>query len=133
MPQEKFVEIPVLGRTILRCYVDFGFGIVFPAEPEHPVEAELRIEGDFTITEAGSTAQYSPEGPRHLLGPALNLFGKVVEEAKALEDGTLVLCFTDTTELRVPPGGAYETWQFTDSADHKLVSLPSGGLANWNL
>jgi hypothetical protein len=127
------IEVPIAGRTVWRCYVDYRFGIVFPGDPENPVDAELVIGGTFTIVDDEGTQTFSPSAPRHSFGRALDLFGKVVQEARAFEDGALMIRFSDGSELRACPEGEYETWEFVDSADHKLVSMPSGGLARWNL
>ena len=122
------VSIPIVGRTVDLCLVDYAFSIVFPKGPNEPVDAQFRIEGEFSIIDSAGTWEFSPDMPRSCLGRALDLFGKVVREAIAFPDGSLMGSFTDGTELRVPPSQGYESWQFTDSANLYLVSLPSGGL-----
>jgi hypothetical protein len=127
------IEVPIAGRTIWRCYIDHRFGLVFPGDPENPVNGELAIGGAFSITDDQGTWTFSPSTARHAFGRALDLFGKVVQQACAFEDGALLIRFSDGTELHAAPDEEYETWEFVDSANHKLVSMPGGGLARWNL
>ncbi len=115
------------GREVSRCYCDVVFGIQFFDKAN---EFTIKIEGNFTLTLAGQTYSLTPIH-RIALGPALELYGKIVDRAVATQDGSLFLTFSDETEIVVHPNDRYEAWGLSGPDGLLLVSLPGRGLAVW--
>jgi Family of unknown function (DUF6188) len=119
--------LPLVGRAVTRCLVDHAFGLQFWS-PE--AEIELRIEGPFTLREAGGEELSLVPEETTSLGPALRLFRREVSSARAHKDGRLEVIFTDGSTLSVGPDQKYEAWELTGSGQ-RLVSTPGGDLAVW--
>jgi len=64
------------------------------------------------------------------LGPALALFRKEVETARAYDDGRLEIRFTDGAELVVASTEDFEAWEFAGGS-LKVVCAPGGALSVW--
>lgn len=60
------------------------------------------------------------------------LFGMVVVQAEASDDGSLTIGFVGGFGIAVPAGSEYEPWAIRGPIG-TLVSLPSGGLASFPL
>jgi hypothetical protein len=124
---EHDTPIRLHGREVSRCYCDTAFGIQFFDKAN---EFTIRIEGTFTLKLAGQTFSLT-HLRRSALGPALELYGKIVDRAVATQDGSLFLTFSDETEIVVHPNDRYEAWGLSGPDGLLLVSLPGGGLAVW--
>lgn len=122
------IEIPLQGRSVSQCRVDFAFSLEFVEEGEH---ITIRIEESFRLKHGDQEWELDAEEDLEGLGKALTLFRKTVAQATAFQDGRLELRFTDGTELSVPPGVKYEAWGLAGSSGRRLVSTPGGGLAIW--
>ena len=121
------IRLPLEGRAVTRCYVDYAFSVQF-LDPGD--EAMFRIASSFELHQNGRRWTADPTHPEEL-GPALGLFGKIVAWAMAYHDGALEVLFTDGTRLCVSCDPDYEAWQFTGSHGRLIVSMPGGGLAIW--
>jgi len=120
-------ELPLVGRAVTRCLVDYAFGLQFWS-PE--ADFELRIEGLFSLREpSGEELLMMPEDTSSL-GPALRLFQREVSSARAFKDGRLEVVFSDGSALQVAPDQQYEAWEFAGNGQ-RLVSTPGGELAVW--
>ncbi|HET8630528.1 MAG TPA: DUF6188 family protein [Thermomicrobiales bacterium] len=122
------IDLPLQGRTVTRCPVDFAFSLQFWEMGESTIN--ICIEGPFTLKHHAREWALDAEEDNEGLGKALTLFRKTVAQATAHQDGGLELRFTDGTELSVPPLDKYEAWQF-GGAGWLIVSTPGGGLAIW--
>mgnify|MGYP001106437337 CR=1 FL=1 len=121
--------IPLQGRTVTQCQIDYGFTLVF-LEPDAPMFT-IRIEGKFVLgTDRGKSWLCAREDPT-ALGPALGLLNQKVESVVAYKNGDLEVTFAYRTNLCVPPDSNYEAWQVTGPGGLLLVSLPGGGLSVW--
>ncbi len=124
---EKAVPLPLVGKSVSRCYVDNALGLQF-FEGEKPTT--IRIETPFRLNWSGRHVVVDPRN-RKEVGQAMVLFGEKVSQAEALGDGTLVLLFESGIELRTPPDEHYEAWEIAGPGGFLVVSRPGGGLAVW--
>jgi Family of unknown function (DUF6188) len=125
--------LPLAGRSVSRCYVDYAFGICFYVGGP---STEIRIEGkirllangrDEVVVEPGTNVVSDPRS----LGPLLILFGKSVIWAHAFKNGALKVLFEGDLMMEVDPGGKYEAWELSAKGGLKLVSVPGGSIAYW--
>jgi hypothetical protein len=119
--------IPLSGRPVSRCYVDFGFGLLFF---EDGPKTEIRIEGKMKLRSKTGEDE-SQAGDWLTLPPFLGLFGQSVAKAFALKDGTLEIQFVSGSRLVVEPDEKFEPWELAGDDGLKIVSLPGGELALW--
>ncbi len=123
--------LPLDGREVTQCCVDYAVTLVFSAEPD--VTFHVALEEPFWLTTGGDGGEemFDPEGPPAALGPALGVLRQSVERAVAYKDGRLEVAFADGTQLRVRAGEKFEAWNLVGPAGLRLVSLPGGDLAVW--
>jgi hypothetical protein len=88
----------------------------------------LRIDGPFRLVSPAAVIEVDPEAGGHAV--YLGLLQRVVREAVAAEDGSLVITFADGDRLEIP-SDVYEPWQLTGKGQ-TLVSAAGGGLAVWD-
>lgn len=127
-PEKAGIVIPLKGRSVSRCYLDFAFGIQFLSQGPETI---VRIETPFRIAYPDAEYELSPARVADMC-KALHILHKAVDEALALQDGTLKLRFVDGTRVIVPPDPDYEAWQISGPNGRLLASLPGGGLAEWS-
>lgn len=125
--------LPLWGRSVSRCYVDYAFGLCFYADGP---TTEIRIEGKMRLLKNGHSEVMVDPGPGagpdpRSLGPMLILFGKTVTSAHAFKNGVLKITFEDDLLLEVDAGEKYEPWGISASDGLKLVSTPGRKLAYW--
>jgi hypothetical protein len=109
-----------------RLIVDYAVSLTFSND------VEVQIGGIFTYAAAdGSSATYDPEGDPVLLGPVLRLSRIETRFGYAFLDGSLELGFADGSSVHVAVDEHYEAWTLSGPRGFKLVSLPGGGLAEW--
>jgi hypothetical protein len=125
--------LPLWGRSVSRCFVDYGFGLCFYVDGP---STEIRIEGKMRLLKNGHQQALVDPGPGagpdpRTLGPLLILFGKTVISAHAFKNGELRILFEDDLILEVDPGEKYEPWEVSASNGLKLVSTPGGNLSSW--
>jgi len=131
--QDDRYVLPLWGRSVSRCYVDYGFGLCFYVDGP---STEIRIEGRMRLVKNGHAQVMIDPGPGtgpdpRALGPLLILFGKTVISAHAFKNGALNILFEDDLLLQVDPGEKYEPWEISANNGLKLVSTPGGKLAYW--
>src|SRR5215469_12092756 len=119
--------LPLTGRSVSRCYVDFALGLCFFSDGP---ATKIRIEGRISLLSNGQEISANPNDPSSL-GPLLILFGKSVTAAEAVKDGTLRIAFEGGLVLRVDADDKYEAWELVADDGLKLVSSPGGQLAYW--
>jgi hypothetical protein len=124
----KRYELPLAGRVISQCLVDFAFSLAIFGD-DH--DSFLRIEEAFTLDRGESSVRLNPGEPSSL-GPALALHNKLVTSAHVSQGGALVVSFSDNTRLKVRPNATYEAWEFNASTGLKVVCMPGGELAIWD-
>jgi hypothetical protein len=122
--------VPMTGRTVTQCRLDYAFSLVVADEPAGSFE--VRIEQPFTVASHGDELTLDPEGDPVLMAPALRVLRQDVEQAIAFKDGRLELTFGDGAVLRVPVGEDHEPWNIVGPAGLRIVSLPGGELAIWS-
>jgi hypothetical protein len=125
--------LPLAGRSVSRCYIDYAFGLCFY---NNGPSTEIRIEGKIRLLANRDQVVLVDPGPGsgpdpRLLGPLLVLFGKSVIWAHAFKSGALKILFEGELILEVDPGQKYEPWELSSSSGLKLVSLPGGSIAYW--
>jgi hypothetical protein len=123
---EEFWTIPLQGREVSMCKVDYAVTLVFWTMED---AAEVRLGVPFAIREPGvDAAALNPEERRRDLGPVIDCFGKTVERLLIWKpDGRLDLTFTDGTQIEVLPHNDYEAWEVTGPGSLKFVCMPGGG------
>lgn len=126
------MELPINGRAVeLVTFSPFGLWLTFP-DPVAPESSPggdfvLRIDGPFQLVTPTAAVDVDPnEGPNAVY---LGLLERVVHEAVAIEDGTLVIRFFDGDRLDVRID-AYESWMLSGNGQ-QLLSAPGGGLPHW--
>lgn len=122
--------VPMAGRTVTQCRLDYAFSLVVADEPAGSFE--VRIEQPFTVASDGGELTIDPEGDPVQMAPALRVLRQDVEQAIAFKDGRLELTFGDGAVLRAPIGEDYESWNIVGPAGLRIVSLPGGELAIWS-
>jgi hypothetical protein len=121
------LELPLLGRTVSRCCLDFALAIHFLSEGD---DTALGIGGPFSLWLGKAQWNMSPTSIPEV-GNALQIMGQRVDRAMALASGELELDFANGLQLRVPPDPDYEAWDLVGASGLRVVSLPGGGLAVW--
>lgn len=120
-------ELPLVGRVVTRCLVDYGLGLEFFSSE---TTFEVRIEGRFTLRESGGDRlEMTPESTE-TLGPALRLLRREVTDARAYKDGRLELAFSDGSFLTAASDEDFEAWEM-GGGDQRVVCTPGGELAVW--
>jgi|SRR6266511_3008946 len=115
--------LPLDGRTVTRCLIDYSFGLVLDGEPS--VEVSLSY---FRFRDRdGREHLLSAEADRRLLAPALACFGLTVAHAYAWRSGRLQLGFTDGTRVEADPHHEFEAWQVSGPGSVFVVSPAGGG------
>lgn len=118
--------LPLIGRTVSRCVVDYYFAIEFLEGPRY----EIRIEDAFSVTLGDVATRLLPSEPEKL-GPALTLLHRDVLAAVAHNSGELEVTFSGGFLLTVPVSPDYEAWQVIGHDGLLVISLPGGSLAVW--
>jgi len=126
--QGDFWELPFSGREITRCLVDHAFSLQLWSPT---VTFDLRIECPFVVREANSPDSVMNPEEVSTLAPALSMFEKCVEHARAYKDGRLEVLFSDGATLHVEPDEQYEAWEVVGGGQ-RIVSTPGGELAVWS-
>ena len=126
-PNDGGWRLPIEQRVVSRCIVDHGFTLEFHADGE---KAAVRIEGAFTVFDRGRSHQLSPAAPTEL-GPAVGLFGQVVQAARASAAGRLEITFEDGRMLYVEPDARYEAWEISGPSGMRAVCTPGGAISVW--
>lgn len=135
MPENTFVEqddrwiLPVQGKEITRCCVDYRFSLDMYIQANDCMT--VTIETPFGLQADGQDHTLSPGGDSTLLGPALSLLHKTVQSGTAWKAGRLEIVFRDGTTLTVQPDPDYEAWEVTSAGGGLVVCCPGGGLAVW--
>jgi len=119
--------IPLKGRSVSRCYVDFAFGLLFH---EDGPRTEVRIEGKMRLISSEKEIVAEPADVASL-GPFVALFGQSVTESAAFKNGTLRIQFAHGLQLEAEPLERFESWAVTADDGLRIVSLPGGSLAFW--
>lgn len=128
---DKYWELPFHKKKVLRCYLDYSFGINLG---ENTFEFEIRINNEFLYSEKGTDFYFNPEQPETLC-PILSIHQKEIFSAVAYKDGSLCLVFQDKSKLFVKSDPNYEAWEINEFSDREnrlmVVSIPGGNLAIW--
>ena len=115
--------LPLGGRTVARCFVDYSFGLVLDGKGR--VEVSLSY---FRFRDSdGVEHSLNTEADRRLLAPALACFGLSVAQACALKSGQLRITYTDGTLIEADPHDQFESWQVSGPGNLLVVSAPGGG------
>ncbi len=123
-------ELPLSGREVTRCYVDYAFTLVL-GESDGSFYVTVEQPFSFSATREADEAMFVPEGPPAELGPALAVVRESIGRAVAYKDGRLEIEFVGGAALRVPVSQKFEAWNLVGPAGLRLVSLPGGELAVW--
>jgi hypothetical protein len=129
LEREEPIQIPLQGKTVSRCIVDYRFGFEFINDGE---EISVWVGSHFQLRQKAEEWDVDPENKNTGLCRALILFGKIATRALAFSDGRLEIAFTDDIVLSVPPHPQYEAWELYGSSGRRIISTPGGGLAIWN-
>ena len=121
--------LPLAGRLVTRCLVDFAFTLEFWVAGADLMS--IRIGVPFELVTPDARLRFDPESPTEL-GPALGLHQREVRRALASRDGTLEVVFTDETVLRVPAHPSYEAWEAHFGGGAMLACQPGGSVAVWS-
>ncbi len=123
----------LVGRVVWQCCL--GPSVVLDLMEKHK-SVMLQIETTFDLTSNGERTVLSPRvnsaNPSEI-SPVMLLYQSQVEAAYVHSDGTLIIDFTGSVRVTVPPDERYEAWQIADD-DWKLlvVSMPGGELGGWD-
>lgn len=112
--------LPVAGLAVTQVAFDFAVSITLNAEAVLRIESPFRINGQLV----------DPEGETSQLAPALALVRATARSGWADDNGSLEMTFDGGRRIEVPPGDAYESWQYAGDRD-LLVSRPGGDLGHW--
>ena len=126
--QQNGWVLPLTGRCVMRCSIDFAFTLEFWAGDDD--FALVRIGSPFDLRQGDQCMRFDPVTPREL-GPAVCLFQCEVTSAFASRDGVLEMAFTDGTHLSVQSDAAYEAWEVVLGGVARLVAGPGGAVAVW--
>jgi len=119
--QDRWV-LPLAGRTVVRCLIDYSFGLLLDGEPDVTVSLS-----NFRFRDShGQDHVLDAEADRRLLAPALACFGLTVESAYALKLGPLQIQFADGSRIEADPDDQFESWQVSGPGNILIVS-PAGG------
>lgn len=122
--------LPYRGLTVTRICVDYALTLSLGAD------AQISIESTAILSKGPATAPLAPPitlEPQHQdVGPALMLFGTRVLSRVAFKKGTLRLVL-GSHHLSVRPHPDFEAWQATGPGDLRIVCMPGGQLAVWQL
>lgn len=121
-------ELPIIGREVTRCLIDYAFGIELWSV-ENPIV--VRISRRVILRTHESEMAFCPDIEQTELGPLLCVLHKSVVSAVAMKDGTLLVEFSDGLSLKVPPDDKYEAWELDSKDGGIVVCLPGGGLSIW--
>ncbi len=123
-----FWIVPIEGREVTRCYIDYSFGIELwlPGDP-----VVIRINETFYFIAKDVKYMFVPFQEPEAVGPILSILHKTIEYAKAYKDGRLELKFSDESLLSVPVNVKYEAWEINATNGLRLICLPGGGLTIW--
>jgi len=120
-------RLPLEQQAVSRCVLDHAFALEFHEAEEKVI---LRIEGVFLIRDNGGSHELTAAMPAGL-GPALELFGKVVRLATASQEGRLKVAFEDDRILSVEPDDHYEAWEMSGPRGMRTVCTPGGAISVW--
>ena len=98
--------IPIEGRTVTRCYIDFAFGIELWTREDY---FSIRIGGKFMYEDKNGQSLLSPDDPVALC-PAVNVFNSQIVSAIAFKTGKLVVDFSNNARISVEADDKYEAW-----------------------
>jgi hypothetical protein len=124
-PENGYWILPLAGRRVTRCLIDFGFTLEFFAAGNKL--ASIRIETAFNLVRESTETTLDPQITDDL-GSALVLFQQEVRTAIAAPDGSLEVTFSNGAIVRVPKNASYEAWQVSLDDGSLLVSQPGGSL-----
>ena len=94
--------------------------------------AALRLESSCEWVEPGATpVSITPETNDDPVGLRSGLLGRMIDEARVDQDGTLHLGFEDGSVLRAPADPDYEAWSASGVDGSHFVCLPGGEIATW--
>jgi Family of unknown function (DUF6188) len=115
--------LPLDGRTVTRCLIDYSFGLSLDGEPSVEVSLSHFRFWDRDDQEYSLNA----EADRRLLAPVLACFGLTVAHAYAWKSGQLELVFTDGSRIEGDSHSEFEAWQVSGPGNVLVVSPAGGG------
>jgi hypothetical protein len=119
--------IPVQGRKITQCVVDYSFSL----ESYDPDDDRfgIRIATTFELEVNGDVMILSPDRPTEL-GPALGLLHGTFHSGFAWKNGQLELIL-DCARVTVAADPRYEAWEVVGPRGIRVISTPGGELSIW--
>ncbi len=128
-----------LSRVVDGWQLHFNDGLVTQLKFDYAVTIDLgiyrafRLESPFVFYSAGGTRhEIDPEGNPEEVAPCLLMNRATVRSAKARLDGRLEIDFKGGMRCLVPPGEAYEAWNYAGPDGLLIVSIPGGDLTIWS-
>lgn len=123
------VPAALVGAWVHRTAFDRQVRLSFRAgEPGDGwrLDAELVIEADFRLRDAGGRSYGLEPGSGAGLAPVLALFERTVTAVEVRGRGELVLGFDDGAELRAAPDPRYESWHLSGRGVDPVLVGPGG-------
>ncbi len=119
--------LPTKGYRLADCKWDYGLVLILNRGDS---VATLRVETAAQLGQGGEFRALRPDLP-DCADAAASLLGEYIEQSFARGDGTLIMEFSNGSQLLVPPDDNYEAWQLSISDGQLMVCLPGGGMACW--
>lgn len=116
------------SAQITRLCFDYQLTILFSSGDTET--SSLSISGPMLLAGTDFESMLGTDDMRSL-APLLDLFGKRVLMAEALDDGTLTLLIDGGYRLNVKPREDFEAWEFHGPRGEIVVCIPGGGLTEW--
>lgn len=93
----------------------------------------MRINTQFSFSDANGDVQIDPDGDAPAIGPALAVRHKTLDRARVHRDGRLVLTFEDHSVIDVPAHDRYEAWEASggEERDHIVLVSPIAPDTAW--
>lgn len=121
------------GGEVTQVQIDYAFGLTIETYDEIKASNVVRISTGFDYEADGVVTTIDPEHTTQL-APLITLHKATVEEGYAIEDGHLVIKFSDGRAIRVAPDEQYEAWQVSGhlppiERKFSLIGVPGSGVA----
>jgi len=128
LPDEGPWELPIEGYEVLM--VTFAFPIDIVAYGDAGACAQIRLAGEFRLTEPGRAARFfdASKQPWEELTAVLSLRRDRIKSAIAGMDAQLNVVFDSGVLIEAGPDGSYENWEISGPG-FQLIATPGGGVA----